>query len=125
MGSPTYINLSGFKREIVADELGINCSKLTLVVEPEVNEWLPGINSMARGKAVGDPMGKLTIEGEFNTSLAGVMLAVFTTAFVPVNGMTYFGRSQGGFYLDSATVTRGREEWHAVTAEFSSKYNVP
>lgn len=124
MGSPTYISLSGYKREILADELGINASKLTLVVEPEVNEWLPGINSMARGKAVGDPMGKLTIEGEFNTTLAGVMLATFIVAFVPVNGMTYFGRSAGGFYLDSATVTREREGWHSVSAEFSSRFNV-
>lgn len=125
MGNLTYINLSGFKYEILADELGINASKISLTVEPEVNVWLPGINSQARGKAVGDPMGKLTIEGEFNSTLAGMMLSTFVTPFVPVQGMTYWGRSQGGFYQDSGQVERVREGWSTATCEFSSRYSVP
>ena len=120
----TLINLTGFQRGITADETGINCSKFTLVVEPEVNEWLPGITGEARGKAVGAMMGSLTIEGEVSGA-TGVMAAVVTTAFVPTNSVTYFGRSTGGFYLDKGTVDQARDGWKSVTAEFTSKAGVP
>lgn len=119
----SYVNLSGFQRGIESNETGINCSRFGLEVEPEINDWLSGIDGQSRGKAVGDPMGKLTIEGEISGS-TGVMAAVFGTAFVPVNDVTYFGRSAGGFYLNRGNVTQEREGWKSVTAEFESRFNV-
>lgn len=121
--SLTLVNLSGYQRGIELDETGINVSKFSLEVEPEINDWLPGIDGQATGKAVGDPMGKLTIEGEINAP-TGVMAAVATTAFEPENDVTYFGRSAGGFYLDKATVDQERDGWKKVNAEFSSRFNV-
>jgi hypothetical protein len=120
-----YVNLTGYQRGIEADETGINISKFTLEVEPEINDWLPGKDGQARGKAVGDPMGKLTVEGEHNTTLAGIMVVVATTAFVPGNDVTYFGRSAGGFYFDRGTVDQERDGWRKATVEFSSRFNVP
>lgn len=121
----TYINLSGYQRGIASAEVGINVSKFSVEVEPEINEWLNGIDGQATGKAVGDPMGKLSIEGEIKGS-TGIMAAVFTTALVPVNSTTYFGRSQGGFYLDRATVDQERDGWKKLTGfELSSRFNVP
>lgn len=119
----TYINLTGYQRGITSEEVGINVRKFSLEIEPEINEWLNGISGQATGKAVGDPMGKLSIEGEIKGS-TGVMAATFTTAFVPVNTTTYFGRSAGGFYLDRATVDQEREGWKSLSAEFSSRFNV-
>lgn len=119
----TYVNLSGFQRGIASDETGINVSRFSLEIEPEINDKLPGKDGQARGKAVGDPMGKLSIEGEISGS-TGVMAAVFTTAFVPTNSVTYFGRSAGGFYLDRATVDQERDGWKKVSAEFSSNFNI-
>lgn len=119
----TLISLSGFVRGIASEEVGINCSKFSLEVEPEINEWLAGIDGQATGKAVGDPMGKLAIEGEISGS-TGVMAAAFITAFVPVNSTTYFGRSAGGFYLDRATVDNSRDGWKSVSVEFSSRFGV-
>lgn len=121
--SLTLINLSGFQRGVSTNETGINCSKFSLEIEPEINDWLPGIDGQARGKAVGDPMGKLTIEGEISGA-TGVMAAAMTTAFVPANTTTYFGRSAGGFYLDRATVDQERDGWKKVSAEFGSRFNV-
>lgn len=121
----TYVNLTGFQRGIEKDELGINAAKFSLEVEPEINDWLPGIDGHARGKAVGDPMGKLTLDGEIIEPFTGVMSAAFATAFVPANDVTYFGRSAGGFYLDRATVDQERDGWKKLSAEFSSKFHVP
>ncbi len=119
----TLINLSGHTRGVPSNEVGINCARFVVEVEPEINDWLAGIDGQAKGKAVGDPMSKLTIEGEISGA-TGVMAAVMATAFVPVNSVTYFGRSAGGYYLSKGTVTVGRDEWKAVTAEFESKFNV-
>lgn len=123
LGALTLVNLTGFQRGIESDETGINVSRFSVEVEPEINEWLPGKDGQARGKAVGDPMGKLTIEGEVSGA-NGVMAAVFTTAFVPTNDVTYFGRSAGGFYLDRGTVDQERDGWRKVSTEFSSRFNV-
>lgn len=117
------VNLEGFQRGIDEDEVGINCEKFTVEVEPEINEWLPGITGQARGKAVGDPMGKLSIEGEIYAA-TGVMASVAQTAFVPVNTTTYFGRSAGGWYLDRGTVDADRSGWKKVSTEHSSRFNV-
>lgn len=119
----TLVNLSGFVWGIASDETGINCETFTLQVQPEINEWVPGINGQARGKVVGDPMGELTIEGEYAGS-TGVLAAVFTTAFVPTNSVTFFGRSAGGFYLDEGTVTQSRSALRKVSTKFSSRFAV-
>lgn len=121
--SLTYINLSGFQRGIAAEEVALNCSKFSLEVEPEINDWLPGIDGQARGKAVGDPQGRLSIEGEISGS-TGAMAAAFTTPFVPANSTTYFGRSAGGFYLSRATVDQERDGWKKASLEFESRFNV-
>lgn len=118
-----YVNLSGFQRGVESDETGINVSKFTLEVEPEINDWLPGKDGQARGKAVGDPMGKLTIEGEISGA-TGVMAIVATTAFVPTNEVTYFGRTTGGFYFDRGTIDQERDGWKKVTVELSSRFAV-
>lgn len=123
--SVQLVNLSGFSWGITSDELGINCAKLTLEVEPEINEWVPGIQGQARGKVVGDPMGKLAMEGEITDVSVGAMAAVVQTAFVPVNPMNFFGRSAGGFYFDRGTVDRERGILRKMTADFSSRFNVP
>lgn len=117
------INLSGSTsayRGIQSNETGINCSKFSLELSPAVNDKLMGITGepIARAQSA-VPSGKLTIEGEILLS-TGVMAAVFGTAFVPTNSTNYFGRSAGGFYLNSATVDKGRDDWNKVTAEFES-----
>lgn len=120
----TYVNLSGYQRGVASDETAVNCSSFAVTVKPEINDWLPGITGQAKGKAVGDPEGELTMDFEIGGS-TGIMAAVFTTAFVPVNTTTYAGRSQGGFYMDEITVTQEREGWKKGSAKFTSKYNVP
>lgn len=121
--SLTLINLTGHFRGIEDEETGINCRKFTIEIEPEINEWLAGIDGQAKGKAVGDPMGKLSIEGEISGAL-GIMAATFTTAFVPANTVNYFGRSAGGFYADRFTVDLDRDGWKSLSSEFSSRFNV-
>jgi hypothetical protein len=114
VSSPTY-------RGVNTAETGINCSRFSLEVEPEVNDWLPGITGEAIGKAVSTiPMGRLTIEGEI-TGSTGVMAAVFGTAFVPANSVTRFGRSAGGFYMNRATTDIDRDGWNRVSCEFESR----
>ena len=122
--SVQLVSLSGFVWGIASAELGINCAKLSLEVQPEINEWVPNIDNQARGKVVGDPMGKLSIEGEITDITAGALAAVVQTAFVPVNSMTFFGRSAGGFYFDRGTIDRERGILRKMTAEFSSRFNV-
>jgi hypothetical protein len=119
----TLVSLSGFVWGIPSDETGINCSKFSVTVEPEINEWVPAINGEARGKVVGDPMGKLSIDGEY-TGSGGVLAATFVAAFVPTNTTAFFGRSQGGFYLDSGTADRERGSLVKVSTQFSSRFNV-
>lgn len=120
----TYVNLNGFQRGIAADETAINCRRFSVTVEPEFKDKLQGITGMVRGFAVADPMGKLTMEGEIFAG-TGIMAATFASAFTPVNEDGYFGRSQGGWYLDSGNVDETREGWLSLTAELSSNYNVP
>lgn len=119
----SLVNLSGFVWGISSAETGVNCESFNLTVKPEINEWVPGIDGQARGKVVGDPEGDLTIEGEYSGS-TGVLAAVFTTAFVPVNSATYFGRSAGGFYLEEGTITNSRSALRKVSAKFASRFNV-
>jgi hypothetical protein len=111
---------------IASEELGINCSKFSVTVSPEINEWIPGINGQARGKVVGDPQGELDIEGETLdiTTVSSLFVHNFYTAFVPVNSTTYFGRSAGGFYRDTATVDNERNGLKKVTAKYSSRFAV-
>ena len=121
--SVALVNLSGFVWGVPSAETGINCESFKVEVEPEVNEWVPGIDGQATGKVVGDPMGKLDITGEYKGS-TGVLAAVFGTAFVPTNSTTYFGRSAGGWYLDRGSVENMRSGLKKVDTSFSSRFNV-
>lgn len=121
----SYVGITGYYRGVQSAEVGINCDTFSLTIEPEIMDYLNGIDGQAIGFALGNPKGELSIEGEFNaTTLAGVMLAVSGTAFVPVNSTTFFGRSQGGFYLTSAEVNKSREGWNKVSAKFSSRWGI-
>lgn len=104
-------------------ETGINVESFKLTVKPEIDEYLAGIDGQAVCNAVGDPMGDLDIEGEFKSS-TGVVAAVFTTAFSPSNSTTYFGRSQGGWYLKEGGLELGRSAWKKVSTKFSSRFNI-
>lgn len=113
---------------IAADELGINCAKLSVTYSPEINEWIPGINGQARGKVVGDPQGEMDIEGETLdvTTASSLFVHNFYTAFVPVNAalLALFGRSAGGWYRDTATVDLERNGLKKVSAKYSSRFAV-
>lgn len=121
----TLVNLSGFVWSIASAETGLNCAKFDVEVEPEINEWVPNIDGQARGKVVGDPMGKLSIEGEISSTNTGLMAATFTTAFIPVNSANYFGRTQGGWYSDRLKISLERGVLVKASGEFTSHYNVP
>ena len=122
----TLINLTGFAWGIPSAETGLNCESFEYTAEPEINEWLPGIDGQARGKAVGDPMGKLSVKGELNTgTLAGWGLATFAVAIVPTNANAFFGRSAGGWYPDSLSVSKVRNSFTSFSGECSSRFNVP
>lgn len=120
----SYVNLSGFQRGIAEDETAINCRQFSVTVAPEFKDKLQGITGMVRGFAVADPMGTLNMEGEIHGN-TGIMAATFAAAFNPVNEDGYFGRSSGGWYLDTGTVEETREGWLSLTAELSSNFNVP
>lgn len=120
----TLVNLSGFQRGVASNEAGININRFSIEISPEINDWLPGKDGQARGKAVGDPMGKLTLEGEIFDVSVGIMAASFIAAFAPVNTTAFFGRSAGGFYLDRGTVTQDRSGWRDANAELESRFGV-
>lgn len=120
----TLVNLSGFQRGVASDEAGINIESFAVEVSPEVNEWLPGKTGEARGKAVGAPQGKLTFSGEIFDISLGIGAASFSTAFVPVNTTAYLGRSAGGWYLNSGTVSSDRAGWKSISAEAESRAGV-
>lgn len=111
---------------IASQELGFNCAKFSVTVAPEINEWIPNIDGQSRGKVVGDPMGELDLEGETMdlTTASGIGVATFVAAFVPVNSTNYFGRSAGGWYLDTGTVDRERNGLRKLSAKLSSRFNV-
>ena len=104
-------------------ELGINTESFKLTVTPEIDDYLPGPDGQAICNAIGDPQADLDISGEYKSN-AGPVAAVFTTAFVPVNAVTAFGRSQGGFYLKSGELTIDRSGWKKVDTKFQSKFGI-
>lgn len=122
----TLINFAGGTWGIPSQETGQNIAKIDYEAQPEINEWIPNIDGQARGKVVGDPMGKLSMEGETMSTNAGIMVAVFTSAFVPVNNslLGFFGRSQGGWYPDTLKLAIERGVLQKVSGEFSSRFNV-
>jgi hypothetical protein len=92
-------------------ETGINCENFKVEVEPEINEWVPGVDGQATGKVVGDPRARLRSVARSKGSTGSWPLCG-STAFVPANSVTYFGRSAGGWYLDEGSVAnmRGAQE---------------
>lgn len=118
---PSNLGLSrGFSGTV---ELGLNCETFKGTITPEIDDYLPGPDGQALCNAIGDPQGELEIVGEFRSS-AGPVAAVFTTAFVPVNSTTYFGRTQGGWYLKSGEFEIGRSEWKKISTKFMSKFGI-
>lgn len=116
--------ITGSYRGIRSNEVGINVSSFDLELTPEVRDVLKGITDEGIGFAVSIlPMGKLTMEGEIlgNT---GVMAATFIVAFVPVNNVSFFGRT-GGLYLMSASPKQTRDGWNTISAEFESRPLIP
>lgn len=122
----TLISLSGFSWSIATAETGCNVAKLDYEAQPEINEWVSGINGEAIGKVVGDPMGKLSLEGETSSTNTGVMAVIFTTAFIPANAALFalFGRSAGGWYADSGKLNIERGVLQKIALEFSSRFQV-
>lgn len=104
-------------------ETGINADTFRVTVTPEIDDYLPGIDGQAICNAVGDPQGELEITGEFRSS-AGVVAASFIAAFSPNNSTTYFGRTQGGWYLKSGEAEIGRSAWKRIQTRFMSKWNI-
>lgn len=123
-GAITLVNLTGFQRGIASDETGINVRQFRTVVEPEWKEFLGDKQNAARGFAVAPMKKTVNIEGEVSGS-TGVMAAVATTAFAPVNSSAYFGAPTTGLYLDRGEVTEGRDAWKDVTAEFTANAGIP
>lgn len=125
--SVTYVNLTGFKREVTSDELGINIREFKTRVEPEFNEVLPGKNGCGRGRAVASPKKTVSLSGEVGdlTVASGIGLATFTAAFTPVNSSAYFGAPTTGLYLLNAEVTEGREQWKDLSAELEALAGIP
>ncbi len=122
----TIINATGFAWGIPSAETGLNVESFVYTATPELKEGFVGINGLWTGMAVGDPMAKLSVKGELNTgTLAGYGLATFVVALVPTNTVSYFGRSQGGFYADSLEVSKVRNGWITFSGEFTSRFSVP
>lgn len=121
--SLTIVGTNGYTRGL-SNETGINCKSFKLDVEPEINEKLPGVDGQAICKAIGNPMGKLSIEGEFNSTLAGLMTSSFVSAVTFSNSTTYFGRTQGGWYMDKASINLERDGWQSMSTEYSSNWNI-
>ncbi len=105
-------------------ETGINIESYKLTVTPEIDDYLEGPDGQAICNAVGDPKGDLDISGEYR-SVAGIIAASFIAAFVPTNNTSFWGRTQGGFYLKSGDYEIGRSAWRKVSCKFASRFNIP
>lgn len=114
----------GFQRGFAGNtESGINIETFKVTVTPEIDDYLPGPDGQAICNAVGDPQGELEMTGEYQSS-AGAISAGFTIALVPANNTSYWGRSQGGWYLKSGDLEINRSGWKKVSTKFQSKFNI-
>ena len=125
--SLTIVGTTGYARGLT-NEAGMNVKSFKYDVEPEINEKLPGPDGQAICKAIGNPMGKLSIEAEYNSTLAGLMAITSFISAYSVTGETavqaYFGRTQGGWYVDKAGVNLERDGWRSASFELSSNWNI-
>lgn len=113
--------ITGAFRGVRQNEVGFNCKTFKLELTPEVRDVLNGITGEGIGFAVSIiPMGKLTMEGEILSSNSGIIVATFIAPFVPVNNVTFYGRT-GGFYLMTASIGQDREGWNDISAELESR----
>lgn len=119
MPSLTLVNLTGFQRGILTDEVGINIREHKTTVQPELKEFLKDKQNLNRGFATGPMQKEVNIQGEVSGA-TGLMAATATTAFAEANSSAYFGAPTTGLYLDKAEVTESRDGWKDVTADFSA-----
>src|SRR5687768_1591624 len=99
----TLISASGYSHGVTSDETAVNIESFKCTVEPEFIDHLMGKTNEVRGSAVA-PM-KLSVEMAFEIGgSTGIMAAVPTTAFSPVNSTAYFGAPVTGLYLTKGEV---------------------
>lgn len=113
--SVTLINLSGYTWGIASNETSVNCSEFRIEIEPELIELLKGQRGTVRGKAIGSMKKTVTMQFEIGGA-GGIMAAVSTAAFAPVNSTNYFGAPTTGLYLTAGTVTLNRSGFKAGEA---------
>jgi hypothetical protein len=111
---------------VASAELGFNCKSFSVTVAPEINHTLPYIDGQVRGAAIGDPMGDLSMEGEALdlTTASNAMLVGFVTAFVPNNSTNYFGRTAGGWYLQTGTIKLDRAGFKDISFSHKSHFGL-
>jgi len=124
-GVLVLVNTTGFVRGIRNDETGINIKEFKTKVEPEFTEELKDRVNTCRGFAQGPMMATVTISGEVNTGLTGVMASVLGTSLTTANSRAYFGAPSTGLYLMNGEVTEAREGWLDMTGEWKSYAGVP
>jgi len=108
---------------VATGEGGMNTETFKLAIKPEIDVYLEGIDGQAICNAIGDPMADLEIVGEYKAA-TGVVASTFISAFTPNNSVTYFGRTQGGFYLKEGAIELGRSSWKKVSTKFSSRFGI-
>lgn len=120
----TLINLTGFIRGVVSDEVGVNIREVRRTIEPEFIEVLGDKQNLARGKAVAPMKLTASISGEISGA-TGIMAATAATAFTPANSMAFFGAPTTGLYLTRAEVSNERASWHDLSADFEAYAGIP
>lgn len=121
----TLVNVTGFFRGVRVDESGINVSSFKSSIEPEWTETLPDRQNVVRGFAQAPQMLDLTVEGEFNTTLAGLMLVVLGTAATIANSSAFWGAPSTGKYFMKGSVDEDRSGWGKMSMELKSYSGVP
>lgn len=123
----TIVNGSGAVWGVPNNELGVNMEEFSGDVSPEFIETLKGINGCARADAYGSMMLDLKMLFEIlSTNTANsIMLAVLGTAFVAVNGSSFFGAPTTGQYLQKGTFVYNRSGWFKGTADLKAKAGIP
>lgn len=121
----TLTNTTGFVRGIRQTETGINVKSFKTAVEPEFTEYLMDLVNTRRGMAQGPMKATITIEGEVNTGLTGLMAAVLGSAVTTANSVAYFGAPTTGKYLMKGEVTEARDGWLDMSMELEASAGIP
>lgn len=116
-GTLTLINATGFDRGVRQDETGINIESIKCDIEPEFTETLKDRLNCVRAIAQGPMKLTVSIQGDFNTGLTGIMGSVLGTGITIANTTAYFGAPTTGKYLMKASVEEKRDGWGGMTLE--------